>query len=70
MDEETKETEVRTKDVAAGAVRTFTAEMEDGTRLVVTSHADDTTTVRIGRGGKGPKVRLSEKASMQLAAIL
>lgn len=70
MEEETKETEVRTKDVAVGAVRTFTAETEDGTRLVVTHHADGTTTVRIGRGGKGPKVRLSEEASMQLSSIL
>ncbi|KAB5608380.1 hypothetical protein [Bifidobacterium jacchi] len=70
MAQEIERTEVRTRVTTEGAVRTFTAETEDGIQLVVTNHADGTTTVRIGRGGQGPKVRISEEASGQLAAIL
>ncbi|KAA8825149.1 hypothetical protein EMO92_06940 [Bifidobacterium reuteri] len=70
MEEKTKETEVKATTTTEGEVRTFTAEMPDGTQLVITKHADGTSTVRIGRGGKGPKVRISAKASAEASGVL
>lgn len=65
-----KETEVKATTTTEGEVRTFTAEMKDGTRLAATRHADGTLTVRIGRGGEGPSVTLSEDAALTLGIIL
>ena len=70
MEEKAEETEVKVTSVAEGAARAFTAEMGDGTRLVVTRHADGTTTFRIGRGGRGAKVRISAEASAEAAKVL
>lgn len=68
---ETEKPEVETKATvtAVGAVRVFTAEREDGTRLNVTGHADGTLTIRIGRGGDGPSFTLSENAANLLLTL-
>lgn len=44
--------------------------MPDGTRLVINHYGDGTATVRIGRGGQGPRVRLSAKASAEVSEVL
>lgn len=67
---EAMETEVKVTASTEGGAKVFVAQMEDGTRLAITRHADGTATVRIGRGGKGPKVRLSAEASAKAAEVL
>lgn len=67
---EIKGTEVKSAVTTAGGVEVFVAEAEDGTRLVITKHTDGTRSVRIGRGGHGPKFELSAKASAEAAEVL
>lgn len=65
------DTEVRTSVHDNGIVATLVAFYNpDDERLVATRHPDGHVTIRIGRGGAGPRKELTPEAAQALAAVL